>query len=225
VLPPIFAAMANNFLFLPHGFLKSYEDFASFVSGDFLPQTVIFTGAMGKTEDVLKVVADNFYNRHKDDALRLFDQVRQQHTTLMKYLLVVEFLEASKQMQEVFTEVEWLLYDEPVRDARYYTDQIVGTGPVLQAILLAAVLKEQKKKAHWLDSRDILRTDDNFGNAQLLANFADLTTAFPFDASAELLVMPWTVGSTYDNETTRYAPAEVLKMIQEKAPGANCQVL
>ena len=221
----IFAAMVPNFLFVPHGFLAGYEQYTDFASGDFLPKTVIFTGAMGKTEDTLRVVADNFCNRFRDDALRLFEQVKQQHLTLAKYLLVVNYLEAVQQMQEIFTEVEWLLYDEPVRQSSYYVDQVTGIGPVLNAILVSALLREKKKASAWADARDVLRTDDQFGAANLLeADFLP-ETAFPFQHDNQLLVMPWTVASTSDNETTRYDGVLLLELINKKAPGAKCQVL
>ena len=48
----------------------------------------------------------------KEEALQLFEQVKQQHLTTAKYLLVTHYLACEKQLKDFFTEVEWLLHDK-----------------------------------------------------------------------------------------------------------------
>ena len=163
--------MAKHFLFVPSGKLSGYETYVDFVSGDVLPNTIIFTGAMGRTDETLATITKQFINGQQEDALRLFEQVKQQHLSLAKYLLVIQYLTAEQQLAEVFTELEWLLHDEPVRAGEYYTDQIMVAGPLLNSILVAALFNEHKKQADWEDARDVLRTDNTFGNAKLLPDF------------------------------------------------------
>ncbi len=217
--------MATNFLCIPSGYLHGYATFSDFVSGDILPQTTLFVGAMGRTDDALKVVAQNFVAKHTDDALRLFEQVKQQHITLAKYLLVVQYLPVIQQMQDIFTEVEWLLHDEPVRHDAYYADQICCAGPLLNSILLSAVCTENKKANGWLDARDILRTDNHFGDAELLAELTNMADLDIHQKLHSLLILPWGVGSTTDNESTRYQPGKLTDLLRQQWPDSKMQVL
>ncbi|HMX80696.1 MAG TPA: aspartate kinase, partial [Ferruginibacter sp.] len=46
---------------------------------------LVIISAMGKTTNALEKVVDAFYEGRKDDALQLFEQVKQSHLTLLKY--------------------------------------------------------------------------------------------------------------------------------------------
>ena len=61
--------------------------------GDILKQypnekILVVISAMGKTTNALEKVAEAFYAGKKDEALQLFEQVKQQHLNTAKYLLV-----------------------------------------------------------------------------------------------------------------------------------------
>ena len=218
----IFAQMAKHYLFIPSGLLSGYNAYADFAAGDIVADTVIFTGAMGKSDDSLATLSTMFNNGKREEALMLFEQVKQQHPTLAKYLLVMQYLSAESQLDAVFTELEWLLHDEPVRDEAYYTDQIMVTGPLLNSILVAAIFNEQKRSACWEDARDVLRTDNAFGAANLLE---ENNYSFSIAAPYSLKVMPWQIASTIDNESTRYTGETLIESIKQKAPEAIIQVL
>ena len=53
---------------------------------------LIVISAMGKTTNALEKVTDAFFAGKKDEALQLFEQVKQQHLTTANYLLVTHFL-------------------------------------------------------------------------------------------------------------------------------------
>jgi aspartate kinase len=57
-----------------------------------------------------------FYAGKKDEAIQLFEQVKQQHLTTAKYLLVTHWQPCEQQLKDFFTEVEWLLHDKPARN-------------------------------------------------------------------------------------------------------------
>jgi aspartate kinase len=128
------------------------------------PLTVIIS-AMGKTTNSLEKVTESFYAGKKEEALGLFDVVKQYHLNLSKYLLVKEYNSCLAQLSDFFTEVEWLLHDKPVRDYDYYYDQVVCVGELLSTCIISHYLMEQGIRNQWLDVRDLLRTDDNFRDA------------------------------------------------------------
>jgi aspartate kinase len=96
---------------------------------------VVIISAMGKTTNALEKVVDAFFAGRKEEALQLFEQVKQQHLTTSKYLLVTHYLPCENQLKDFFTEVEWLLHDKPVRDYDYYYDQVVCSGELFQQLL------------------------------------------------------------------------------------------
>ena len=59
---------------------------------------MVIISAMGKTTNALEKVAEAFFAGKKEDALQLFEQVKQQHLTTAKYLLVTKYLSCEKQL-------------------------------------------------------------------------------------------------------------------------------
>jgi aspartate kinase len=53
---------------------------------------LVVISAMSKTTNALEKVVDAFYESRKDEALQLFQQVKQQHLNTAKYLLVTNAL-------------------------------------------------------------------------------------------------------------------------------------
>src|SRR5690242_21617156 len=92
---------------------------------------LVVISAMGKTTNALEKVVEAFYNGKKEEALQLFEQVKQQHLTTAKYLLVTHYLDCEEQLKNFFTEAEWLLHDKPVRGFDYYYDQVVCVGELI----------------------------------------------------------------------------------------------
>lgn len=140
--------------------------------GDILQQysgkkILVVISAMGKTTNALEKVVDAFYAGKKEEALQLFNQVKQQHLNTAKYLLVKNALACEQQLNDFFTEAEWLLHDKPVRDYDYYYDQVVCIGELLSTAIVSHYLNEAGVVNKWVDVRDVFRTDDNFRDAAI----------------------------------------------------------
>jgi aspartate kinase len=130
-------------------------------------KTLVVISAMGKTTNALEKVVEAFCNNKNDEALSLFEQVKQQHLTTAKYLLVQNALLCEQQLLDFFTEVEWLLHDKPVREYDYYYDQVVCCGEMLSTAIVSHYLNEAGVSNQWIDVRDVIRTDDNFREATI----------------------------------------------------------
>src|SRR6266478_1742049 len=68
---------------------------------------MVIVSAMGKTTNALEKVVDAFYDNKRDEAIRLFEQVKKQHLTIAKYLLVTHYLACEELLTSFFTETEW----------------------------------------------------------------------------------------------------------------------
>jgi aspartate kinase len=166
---------------------------------------VIIISAMGKTTNALEKVTEAFYDNRKEDALQLFQVIKQQHLTTSKYLLVTHYNDCIKQLNDYFTEVEWLLHDNPVRSFDYYYDQVVCVGELLSTCIISHYLNEMDIKNKLLDVRDILRTDDNFRDAGV--DWAITTDRVDEEILKELpknnvFVTQGFIGATDANEST-----------------------
>jgi len=166
---------------------------------------LVIISAMGKTTNALEKVVDAFFEGRKEDALRLFDQVKESHLNLLKYLIHINWQQAENQLKDFFTEVEWLLHDKPVRDYDYYYDQVVCCGELLSTSLVSNYLQEAGIKNKWLDVRDIVRTDDNFRDAAIDWDHTRQkirTVVEPLFAAYDIVITQGFIGATGENEST-----------------------
>lgn len=166
---------------------------------------VVIVSAMGKTTNALEKVTDAFYTGKKEEALQLFDQVKQQHLSTAKYLLVTHYLSCETQLKDFFTEVEWLLHDKPVRDYDYYYDQVVCAGELFSTSIVSAYLNEAGINNKWLDVRDIFRTDDDFRDASIDWEFTKQKVdelVVPELTKSNIVLTQGFIGATDENEST-----------------------
>jgi aspartate kinase len=164
---------------------------------------VIIISAMGKTTNALEKVTEAFYTGQKDEALRLFDTVKQHHITTAKYLLVTGCNACLSQLNDFFTEIEWLLHDKPVREYDYYYDQVVCVGELLSTCIISHYLNETHITNEWLDVRDIIRTDNNFRDAGIEWDITrERTMTAIEEGGRSIFITQGFIGSTADNEST-----------------------
>ena len=168
-------------------------------------QKVVIISAMGKTTNALEKVAESFFAGKKEEALRLFEQVKQQHLRTAKNLLVTHYLDCESRLRDFFTEVEWLLHDEPVREYDYYYDQVVCSGELFSTAIISAYLNETGVRNQWIDVRDIIRTDDDFRDAGIDWIFTEQKVnelIKPLFNDYPIILTQGFIGATDENEST-----------------------
>ena len=162
---------------------------------------LIIISAMGKMTNTLEKVAAAFYAGDKTAALTLFQQVKDEHTALSETLTHQQV----HGLTDIFTEVEWLLHDKAVRDYDYYYDQIVCCGELLSTAIISTYLNTAGIKNQWIDVRDILRTDDNFRDANIDWDYSQQKVqeiVVPLFAATNIIITQGFIGATDENEST-----------------------
>ncbi len=185
--------------------IDGFKNVANIIKENANDNLLIVVSAMGKTTNALESVANAFYNNKKEEALLLFEAIKQQHLNTIKYLLVTQAVVTEAKLMDFFTEVEWLLHDKPVRDFDYYYDQIVCIGELLSTTIVSAYLQETNTNNTWLDIRDYLRTDNNFRDANIDWQFANNKIGtFPsfFTNQNKIILTQGYIGCTQENEST-----------------------
>ncbi len=179
------------------------KNVAGIIDGYESEQLIIIISAMGKTTNALEKVTEAFFAGNKEQALQLFGIVKQQHLNIAKYLLVTHYNGCYSQLNDFFTEVEWLLHDKPVREYDYYYDQIVCVGELLSTCIVSTYLNEVGIENKWLDVRDLVRTDNNFRDAAINWNWtSDAVKAAITFIDTNIYITQGFIGSTDDNEST-----------------------
>ena len=166
---------------------------------------LVVISAMGKTTNALEKVTEAFFGGKKENALQLFEQVKQQHLTTAKYLLVTHYLACEEQLKNIFTEAEWLLHDKPVREYDYYYDQVVCVGELLSTAMVSHYLNEVGINNKWIDVRDIIRTDDNFRDATIDWEYSSSkvhSLIVPLLQDSNIVLTQGFIGATDENEST-----------------------
>jgi len=169
---------------------------------------LVVVSAMGKTTNALEKVVEAFYAGHKEEALQLFENIKQEHLSIQKQL----FEDNSdspptfhQPLNDFFTEVEWLLHDKPVRDFDYYYDQVVCVGELLSTAIVSYYLNNVGVINTWVDVRDIIRTDDNFRDAKInwriTAQKVEEQILLLFNQTDIVLTQGF-IGATDENEST-----------------------
>jgi len=166
---------------------------------------LIVVSAMGKTTNALEKVVGAFYSGKKEEALQLFELVKNQHLGTAKQLLVTHYLACEEQLKSFFTEAEWLLHDDPQKPYDYYYDQVVCIGELLSTTIISYYLNEIEVKNKWIDVRDVIRTDDSFRDANIeweVTNSKVSTSILPLFDETNFILTQGFIGATDENEST-----------------------
>ncbi len=175
---------------------------------------VVVISAIGKTTNALEKVAEAFFRGDNAEALSLFDEIKLKHIDTYQALLGSADpgcpagrggQALPEAMRDLFTEVEWLLHDRPVREYDYYYDQIVCIGELLSTTIMHAYLEKSGIPNTWLDVRDILRTDARFRDATVDLEFSAQQTQSkiqPLLDERRMVLLQGFIGCTAENEST-----------------------
>lgn len=162
---------------------------------------LVVISALGKTTNALEAVVHAFYEGQKEAALQLFDAIKSDHLQLCAELTP----EPLPQLTDLFTEVEWLLHDRPVRNYDYYYDQVVCVGELLSTAIISHYLASDGLPNNWVDVRDVVRTDNNFRNARIDWAFTAQkvqSEVVPLFQHTGVVITQGFIGATDENEST-----------------------
>lgn len=157
-------------------------------------------------ESALSEVSSAFFDGNKDIAIQLFEAVKKNVFALVDGMLVDQKAACISRLGDLFTEIEWLLHDKPVRAFLYYKDQIVCTGAVLASALLHHFLLEAGIDNEFLDVRDCIVASDEFGGASVIADISLKRLQQTINAGS-IIVTQAGIGATDQNENAMLTEA------------------
>ena len=184
--------------------IDGYKNVATIIHQFTETNLLVVISAMGKTTNALEQVVHAFVNNENKKALALFNEIKVKHIELANHLLQ-NSSKCIMRLTDFFTEIEWLLHDTPIKEYDYYYDQIVCIGEMLSTTIMGFYLNELNIKTQWIDVRDIIRTDNNFRDANIDWSITAENTKDIIEKSIGTHTVTITqgfVGATDDNEST-----------------------
>ena len=184
---------------------KGIEDMVDIMTHLKGQPSIVVVSALGSTNHTLEAISEAYFAGRREDALQTFQSLFGWHVGLLRASADHDVDEAVAHLDEFRTEVEWLLYDKPVRPFDYYYDQIICAGVLMSSVIIASSLKQAGLNVRWTDVRDIIRTDDQFRHAEIDMSFTQQQVdriIRPAMVSTDILVTQGFIGSTDENEST-----------------------
>ena len=127
----------------------------------------VIVSAMGKTTNKLELLVKSSFDRDRKIYMALLDEVYDFHMDILGELFLEKHVAIYNQVEDVFEKLRDR-YNEPLPDNYSFEyDQIVSIGELLSSQIVAAFLLEQGHSASWADSRKLIRTNNNYQEAEV----------------------------------------------------------
>ncbi len=164
---------------------------------------LIVVSAMGKTTNGLEKIVQS-HSQRTGQAYEHLETVKTNHFTVMRELFPANH-DIFAQINDTFVEIEWVLEEEPHDNYDYMYDQIVSIGELASSKIVAAFLNTLDIKSHWLDARDVIRTDNLYREGWVIWDETIPRArqhALPKLEAGDFVLTQGFIGSTSENFTT-----------------------
>lgn len=149
------------------------------------PENVlIVVSAMGKTTNALEVVVKNYVEKSSElkDSIQI---IRDYHFEIISELFDTEHFVYSE-VENYFLKLTRFLEHNKSPNYNYVYDQTVSFGEMISSVILYHYLKDHCLELTWLDSRNLIKTDNNYRDAnvnwdvseKLISEKVELTTNY-----------------------------------------------
>ena len=117
-------------------------------------------------------------------------------------------------INDLFVEIEWILEDEIMDGYTYYYDQITSIGTLIQSKIVTEILQMNNIIAQWVDTRDLIITDENYQNPNILIELSK-TNLEQLSLDHHILVLPNKIGASLNITTTTFQSDSVYQFFLE----------
>lgn len=122
--------------------------------------TIIVVSAMGKTTNALEDVIQAYF--HNNDTYKLLiDRIEEEHLEIAKKLFS-NYTEVYNDIKNIFKNLRSLLINNTSDNFNFLYDQTVSFGEIISSKILSSFLNYSGITNTWIDSRNYLKTDDNY---------------------------------------------------------------
>ncbi len=128
---------------------------------------LVVVSAMGKTTNKLEELVSALYAQDYRIYAGLLDELKAYHYDIAAGLFAEKHFHIYQELEDIFEHLSQL-FVKPLADNRSFQyDQLVAYGELISSKILAAFLKDQRFSSAWLDAKTLIRTDNNYQQAQV----------------------------------------------------------
>jgi aspartate kinase len=129
---------------------------------------IVVVSAKGKTTNALEEIVNLRIADKKNEARDLLKVLELDHLDYAHQLIDDANNDVFFKINELITEIDMVIDEPSGKGNDYYYDQIVSIGELLSTSILHAYLLKQNLKSIWIDARDLIRTDNNYRDANVI---------------------------------------------------------
>jgi len=168
-------------------------------SGD----VVVVVSALGKTTNKLEKLAEATFKR-SDSVSILMADLKKHHVDVINDLFKSEGAPIIAEVDALFSKLENRNYGEKPMDYDFVYDQVVAIGEMLSSKIISAYLKAEGFSTHWLDVREVIRTDNTYREANVDWKVTTdlMTEKMPALLKGHIVITQGFLGGTTENLTT-----------------------
>lgn len=169
------------------------------IESEKLPCVVVVSAFHGVTDSLKRT--SEFAASHNDGYRKLLDDIYKKHISFATDLLSGENLnEVNRNVEDIFNELKEILNGiYLVRElSKYSLDKILSAGERMSAMIISKTFDN----CLLIDSREIIKTDENYGNASVDFEKTNKLIRNALLKRNNLLIVPGFIASTSGNETT-----------------------
>ena len=142
------------------------ENLVSVLNKTGFDQTLVIVSAMGKTTNALELVVGNYFS-NKDDLQYSLNEVFKFHNDIILKLFPNNNYEVFNEINEIFESIRAYLKRNKSPNYSFVYDQVVSNGELLSTKIVSAYLNFKNIKSNWVDSRELIKTDSCYRDANL----------------------------------------------------------
>jgi aspartate kinase len=124
-------------------------------------QLLVVVSAMGKTTNVLEMLAEAYYKKQKSKNT-IYKEIKAFHDDIIAGLLKHKDSNAYDDIENLFIELECILETKPESSFDCVYDQIVSYGEVFSSRIISTYLNENGRRNRWMEAQNFIVTDNTF---------------------------------------------------------------
>lgn len=128
---------------------------------------LVVVSAMGKTTNKLEELISALYAQDHSIYSRLLDDLKAYHQEILWGLFAESPMQVHQELEDIFEQIAQLFFEPLEENRSFQYDQLVSCGELISSKILAAYLTHQSYSSNWLDAKVLIRTDNNYQEAQV----------------------------------------------------------
>lgn len=162
-------------------------------------EVLIVVSAMGKTTNALEVVIKNYFD-NSDELQSSVQDIKDYHFAIISKLFEPTHLVFSD-IENYFLDLNQFLEQNKSPNYNFVYDQIVSFGEMISSKILYHYLKDNCFDLDWLDSRNLIKTDNNYRDGNVNWEETEKLISEKVNASKNYVTQGF-LGSDENNFTT-----------------------